>query len=144
MAKPLVPLIIERARGLIGNQATWCQGTFAFLADGRRCAAHEAGAVRFCAYGALQRAAFDVTGKRALAEELAQKAAVAITDTTRRRAPPSSRPMTPGPRRRAWPPDEHPQARLLRRLLEEGRGAEAEGCGAGALRALTGGACGSL
>jgi hypothetical protein len=79
MAKPLVPLIIERARGLIGNQATWCQGTFAFLADGRRCAAHEAGAVRFCAYGALQRAAFDVTGKRALAEELAQKAAVAIT-----------------------------------------------------------------
>ena len=79
MAKPLVTLIIERARALIDNQATWCQGTFAFLADGRRCSAHEAGAVRFCAYGALQRVAFDLTGKRALAEELAQKAAVAIT-----------------------------------------------------------------
>jgi hypothetical protein len=86
MAKPLVTLIIERARALIDNPATWCQGTFAFLADGRRCSAHEAGAVRFCAYGALQRAAFDVTGKRALAEELAQKAAMAITGRTASRA----------------------------------------------------------
>ena len=79
MAKPLVTLIIEGARALIDNQATWCQGTFALRADGRRCEAHEAGAVRFCAYGALQRVAFDVTGKRSLAEEFAQRAAVAIT-----------------------------------------------------------------
>ena len=79
MAKPLVTLIIEGARALIDNQATWCQGTFAVRADGRRCEAHEAGAVRFCAYGALQRVAFDVTGKRSLAEEFAQRAAVAIT-----------------------------------------------------------------
>jgi hypothetical protein len=86
MAKPLVTLIIERARALIADQATWCQGTFAFLADGRRCSAHEAGAVRFCAYGALQRAAYDLSGKRALAEELAQKAAVAITGRTASRA----------------------------------------------------------
>lgn len=86
MAKPLVTLIVERASALIDNPATWCQGTFAFLADGRRCSAHEAGAVRFCAYGALQRAAFDVAGKRALAEELAQKAATAITGRTAARA----------------------------------------------------------
>jgi hypothetical protein len=79
MAKPLISLIIERARSLIENPATWCQGTFALRADGRRCEAHETGAVRFCAYGALQRVAFDVTGKRALAEEFAQRAAVAIT-----------------------------------------------------------------
>ena len=82
MAKPIVTLIIERARALIDNQATWCQGTFALRADGRRCEAHEAGAVRFCAYGALQRVAFDVTGKRALAEEFAQRAAMAITGRT--------------------------------------------------------------
>lgn len=79
MAKPLVTLILERARALIDNPATWCQGTFALRADGRRCEALETGAVRFCAYGALQRVAFDVTGKRALAEEMAQKAAMAIT-----------------------------------------------------------------
>ena len=79
MAKPLVTLIIERARALVDNPATWCQGTFALRADGRRCEAHESGAVRFCAYGALQRVGFDVTGKRALAEEFAQRAAVAIT-----------------------------------------------------------------
>jgi hypothetical protein len=79
MAKPLVTLIIERARALIDNPATWCQGTFALRADGRRCEAHETSAVRFCAYGALQRVAFDLTGKRALAEEFAQRAAVAIT-----------------------------------------------------------------
>src|SRR5262245_45157209 len=78
MAKPLVTLIIERARALVANEATWCQGTFAFLADGRRCSADDAGAVRFCAYGALQRVAFDLTGKRGLAEEMTQKAAVAL------------------------------------------------------------------
>jgi hypothetical protein len=79
MAKPLVTLIIERARALIDNPATWCPGTFALRADGRRCEAHDAAAVRYCAYGALQRIAFDVTGTRALAEEFAQRAAMAIT-----------------------------------------------------------------
>jgi hypothetical protein len=79
MAKPLVTLIIERARALIDNQATWCQGAFAVRADGRRCEVHNRAAVRFCAYGALQRAAFDVAGSRTLGEELAQKAAMAVT-----------------------------------------------------------------
>ena len=78
MAKPLVALIVERARALVDNPDTWCQRSYALHANGRGCEALDAGAVRFCAYGALQRVAFDVTGKRALAEELAQKAAAFI------------------------------------------------------------------
>jgi hypothetical protein len=78
MAKPLVALIVERARALVDNPDTWCQRSYALHANGRGCEALDAEAVRFCAYGALQRTAFDVTGKRALAEELAQKAAAFI------------------------------------------------------------------
>jgi hypothetical protein len=86
MAKPIITQVVERARTLIANEATWCQGSFAEGADGYRCDAYDPRAVRFCAYGALQRAAYQLVGTTVLAEQFSQKAAVAITGRSLARA----------------------------------------------------------
>jgi hypothetical protein len=57
MAKPLQHRIIARALEIISDESKWTRGSLARLADGTACACLDPRAVRFCAVGALNRAA---------------------------------------------------------------------------------------
>jgi hypothetical protein len=57
MAKPLQRQIITRALEIISDESKWTRGSLARLADGTACACLDPRAVRFCAVGALNRAA---------------------------------------------------------------------------------------
>ena len=58
MSKPLVHQIAERARGLIADPRKWTQYAIARTGNNRHCEPTDAKATRFCAYGAILRAAF--------------------------------------------------------------------------------------
>ena len=80
MSKPLVQQVCERARGLVGNPRTWTQFAIARAGNNRACELTDKRAVRFCAYGAIVRSAYDVAGTDyAMAVQLADRAAMAIT-----------------------------------------------------------------
>jgi hypothetical protein len=57
MAKPLQHQIIARALEIILDESKWTRGAMARMADGAACAPLDPLAVRFCAVGALYRAA---------------------------------------------------------------------------------------
>ena len=57
MAKPLQHQIISRALEIISDESKWTRGAMARLADSKPCACLNPRAVRFCAVGALNRAA---------------------------------------------------------------------------------------
>jgi hypothetical protein len=57
MAKPLQHQIIARALEIISDESKWTRGSMARMADGTACACLDPLAVRFCAVGALYRAA---------------------------------------------------------------------------------------
>src|SRR5262245_9445161 len=78
MSKPLVNQVADRARGLIADPRTWTQGAMARTGNHRDCEPTDARAVRFCAYGAIQRAAFDVAGDDARAQKLADQVAMLL------------------------------------------------------------------
>ncbi|MFZ2887174.1 MAG: hypothetical protein WA021_05140 [Minisyncoccia bacterium] len=77
---PLVELqIVDTALARMRKPA-WVQGTYGQLAGGERCDAFDAKAVKFCGYGFLQRAAFDLNGgNRSEAEKMANAAAKRLT-----------------------------------------------------------------
>jgi len=75
MSQPLERRIIENARALIATPQTWTQGEFARDGNGERVSWRSPEAVRFCVWGALNRAAYDVTGDRRGAVTLADHAA---------------------------------------------------------------------
>lgn len=52
--------ILKRARSILASPDRWTQFALARRADGRSCYPSEPGAVRFCAYGALVRAAAEL------------------------------------------------------------------------------------
>jgi hypothetical protein len=79
MAKPIFTQVIERARNLIAIRSSWTRYTLALTRNNRDCEPTDAKAVRFCAYGALVRAAYDLTGNADQARRLAGQAAVWIT-----------------------------------------------------------------
>lgn len=62
MAKPLQHQIVARALELISDEAQWTRGFVARTADGRLCACFDLRAARFCAIGALNRAARELMG----------------------------------------------------------------------------------
>ncbi len=62
MSRPLQHQIISRALELVSNEGTWAKGALARRADGMPCAPMHPRAVRFCAVGALQRAAGELFG----------------------------------------------------------------------------------
>jgi len=62
MAKTLQQQIIVRALELISDDSKWTEGTDARDARRRPCRVEAPEAVRFCAVGALARAAFELTG----------------------------------------------------------------------------------
>jgi hypothetical protein len=78
MSKPLVQQVTERARGLIADPRSWTQFAIARTGNNRHCEPTEAKAMRFCAYGAILRAAHDVAGSEDQAQRLADQTAMLI------------------------------------------------------------------
>jgi hypothetical protein len=60
MAKPLQHQIIARALEIVSDESKWTRGAMARTADGKACASLDPLAVRFCAVGALYRAASEL------------------------------------------------------------------------------------
>jgi hypothetical protein len=79
MSKPLVQQVAARARGLIEDPRGWAQYAIARTGNNRHCEPTDAKAVRFCAYGAILRAAYDIAGDQDRAQRLADQAAMLIT-----------------------------------------------------------------
>ena len=75
MSQPLERQIIENARALIAAPETWTQGEFARDKSGERVSWQSPQAVQFCVWGALNRAAYDITRDRRGAVTLADHAA---------------------------------------------------------------------
>jgi len=79
MAKMLSYQVIEKARPLVANANTWTTGAIARGSDGASVDFWSKLAVRFCAYGALLRTAFDLVGNTKDAENIARSAAAVLT-----------------------------------------------------------------
>jgi hypothetical protein len=75
MAKPLIDILLLNARTIVANRRLRLLGAEAVTADGRECDACAADAVRFCAIGALIRAAYMMTGDQEQAHRLGWKVA---------------------------------------------------------------------
>ncbi len=78
MSKPLVQQVAERARSLIENPRSWTQYAIARTGNNRHCEPSDAKAARYCAYGAILRAAHDIAGTDEQAQRLADQAAMLI------------------------------------------------------------------
>jgi hypothetical protein len=79
MAKPIFKHVIEGARGYVADRGTWTRYTLALTSNNRECEPTDLRAKRFCAYGALVRAAFDLTGDPDQSRRLAGRAAIWVT-----------------------------------------------------------------
>ena len=78
MSKPLMHQVAERARGFIADPRSWTQFAIARTGNNRHCEPTDARAARFCAYGAILRAAYDVAGEESLAHRLADQTAMLV------------------------------------------------------------------
>ena len=74
MTHTIQHLVLTRARELIADHRTWTREAAACNARGSRCRPDDTAAKRFCAYGALWRAAYELTGDRHRALRLASAA----------------------------------------------------------------------
>jgi hypothetical protein len=79
MAKPVLTQLIERARAYVAGRSTWTRYTLALTGNNRDCEPTDSRAARFCAFGALVRAGYDLTGNVEEARRLAGRAAMWIT-----------------------------------------------------------------
>lgn len=79
MSKPLLQQVCERARRLVDDPRTWTQFAIAQTGNHKACKPNDTRAVRFCAYGAILRAANDIAGNEAAAEQLTDQAAKLVT-----------------------------------------------------------------
>jgi hypothetical protein len=79
MAKPIFTQLIERARAYVAVRSTWTRYTLALTRNNRDCEPTDARAARFCAFGALVRAGYDLTGDADQARRLAGQAAMWVT-----------------------------------------------------------------
>jgi hypothetical protein len=79
MAKPIFKHVIEGARAYVAVRGSWTRYTLAATIRGRECEPTDSKAKRFCAYGALVRAAYDLTNDSIEARRLAGKAAMWVT-----------------------------------------------------------------
>ena len=70
MSKPLQHQIIARALEIISDELRWTRGAMARTADGSSCDCLDLLAERFCAIGALQRAAAELLGNKIFAHVL--------------------------------------------------------------------------
>lgn len=79
MSKPLSLHVIALAWPLVEDRKTWTTHALGRDARGDSCDPLDAKAVRWCAYGALMKAAFDLTGDKNQAHRLAAQAAAHMT-----------------------------------------------------------------
>jgi len=79
MAKPILHQVIGRALAYVGVRSRWTRYTLALTRNNRDCDPTDARAARFCAFGALVRAGYDLTGDADEARRLAGRAAMWIT-----------------------------------------------------------------
>ena len=82
MAQPIEHRIIARARALIAAPQTWTQGEFARDGLGQPVSWRSPEAAQFCIWGALNRAASEVTSNEHLRARLADGAARALRGAT--------------------------------------------------------------
>ena len=80
MSQPLELQIIDQARALIATPWTWTQGEFARDEAGTPVSWRSPQAVQFCLWGALNRAAYQITGDRRRSITLADQAAAALRE----------------------------------------------------------------
>ena len=78
MSKPLVEQVTESARRLLEDPRNWTQYAIARTRNNRLCEPDDAKAARFCAYGAILRAAHDVAGEPDRAQRLADQAVMLV------------------------------------------------------------------
>ena len=78
MARALERQIIETARALIADPACWTQGEFARDGDGNPASWKSPRATRFCIWGALHRAAYDLIGDHRQSVIMTDRAACAL------------------------------------------------------------------
>ncbi|MBO0741801.1 MAG: hypothetical protein J2P51_10285 [Hyphomicrobiaceae bacterium] len=81
MAQPLERKIVGRARALIAAPQMWTQGEFARDGLGQPVCWRSPQATQFCIWGALNRAADELTGNEHLRVRLADGAARALRGT---------------------------------------------------------------
>lgn len=81
MSNSLQRQILSTARGLIQNSKTWIQNDLAKTANGESVQPWDPNAKRFCAFGALLKAAFDATGDQDVAWHFAHLATAAVLAT---------------------------------------------------------------
>ncbi len=67
MSKSLKDQIITRALELVSDERTWTRASMARTADNHTCSCTSPEAVKFCALGAIYRAAFELTGQQDVA-----------------------------------------------------------------------------
>lgn len=79
MAKPVFTHVIERALEYVGLRSRWTRYTLALTRNNRDCEPTDPRATRFCAYGALVRSAYELTGDVDQARKLAAQTAIWIT-----------------------------------------------------------------
>lgn len=79
MAKPIFMRLIEGARAYVAVRSSWTRYTLALTRNNRDCEPTDERAARFCAFGALVRAGYDMTGDVDQARQLAARAAMWIT-----------------------------------------------------------------
>jgi hypothetical protein len=79
MSNTLTVQIIKEARNFLASPRKWTRFYLAKTAQGESCDPWEPRAVRFCAYGALFKAAHDVSKDPVIAHHFAASAATVIT-----------------------------------------------------------------
>jgi len=73
--------VLINARALIADPAHWTRGTLACTANGRRVAWHDQSATKWCALGAIYRAAYDLVGDPKEAMRIGNEVARSISRT---------------------------------------------------------------
>src|SRR5262249_7030528 len=71
MSKTIETIVLHRARALVGSEQHWTLGAWARDEHGRPCDPLSSHASRWCAWGALQKCAYDLVGSKQLARRIA-------------------------------------------------------------------------
>jgi len=79
MAKPIFTQVVERARAYVALRSSWTRYTLALTRNNRDCDPTDPRAARFCAFGALVRASYEITGDVDQARRLAGQTAIWMT-----------------------------------------------------------------
>jgi hypothetical protein len=70
--------VLINARALIADPAHWTRGTLACTANGRKVEWHDQSATKWCAMGAIYRAAYDLVGNQEEAVRIGDELANSI------------------------------------------------------------------